>query len=215
MQIRSLVLSTAIASALLAACSRPAEPAPAPEAAPLDTTAAAPVEPATAPASDATAPADAATPAASADAGSTPAAAPGSTAAPDPSAAASGKCDLGITGDDTMKYSVSSITVPASCSQFTINFKHVGKMPITAMGHNVVIAKQSDAARIVAEGASITPDHLKAGDARVIAATKMVGGGQSASVTFDVSKIRTGGPYQFFCSFPGHYVLMKGTIAVQ
>ena len=49
----------------------------------------------------------------------------------------------------------------------------------------------------------------------MIAATKMVGGVQSASVTFDVSKIRTGGPYQFFCSFPGHYVLMKGTIAVQ
>ena len=42
----------------------------------------------------------------------------------------------------------------------------------------------------------------------------MIGGGESTSVTFDVSKIKDGGPYEFFCSFPGHAALMKGTISV-
>jgi azurin len=29
-----------------------------------------------------------------------------------------------------------------------------------------------------------------------------------------VSKIKDGGPYEFFCSFPGHAALMKGSISV-
>ena len=114
-----------------------------------------------------------------------------------------------------MKYNADSISVPASCAKFTINLKHVGKMPIAAMGHNVVIAKQADMAGIAADGMSLSPEHIKPGDTRVIAHTKMLGGGESASVTFDVAKIKDGGPYEFFCSFPGHLALMKGSIAVQ
>ncbi len=190
MQLRHLALSTAIASVMLAACSKPADPAPAPEAAP------APVPAETAPA-PAPAPAEAAT--------ATPAAAPAATdtaATPAPAAtpaaaaekpaeapAATAKCDTTVEANDQMKFNTASIAVPASCAKFTINLKHVGKMPITAMGHNLVIARQSDAAGIVADGMSVSPEHVKPGDARVIAHTKMLGGGQSASVTFDVSKI--------------------------
>lgn len=213
MHIRTLALSAAIASVMLAACSQPADTTAPPiePATPAETTLApAPEAPAAeAPAADATAAPDAA---------ATEAAATPDPAAPAPepaAAAASASCAIDMTGDDMMKFSVSSITVPASCSQFTINFRHIGKLPVAAMGHNVVIAKESDAAGIVADGMAVKPEHLKAGDTRVIAATKMVGGGQSSSVTFDVSKITGGGPYQFFCSFPGHYVLMKGSIAVQ
>ena len=68
---------------------------------------------------------------------------------------------------------------------------------------------------IARDGMSITPEHIKDGDARVIAHSKMIGGGESASVTFDVSKLKAGGPYKFFCSFPGHLALMQGNIAVQ
>jgi azurin len=71
-------------------------------------------------------------------------------------------------------------------------------------------------AAVVADGisAGASAGYLKAGDSRVIAATEMIGGGESTSVTFAVSKIRDGGPFQFFCSFPGHAALMKGTISV-
>jgi len=56
---------------------------------------------------------------------------------------------------------------------------------------------------------------VKAGDTRVVAHSDVVGGGQSTSVTFDVAKIKSGGPFVFFCSFPGHSALMKGPISVQ
>ena len=54
-----------------------------------------------------------------------------------------------------------------------------------------------------------------AGDPRIIAHTKLIGAGQTASMSFPVSKIKNGGPYVFFCSFPGHSALMHGTISVQ
>ncbi|WP_430537968.1 azurin [Agrilutibacter niabensis] len=126
-------------------------------------------------------------------------------------------CGTTIEGNDAMQYNVGSIAVPASCGNFTINLKHAGKMPVAAMGHNVVIAKTADQQAVSADGmaAGAAANYVKADDARVIAHTKLVGGGESTSVTFPTSKIKTGGPYEFFCSFPGHAAMMKGTIAVQ
>ena len=104
---------------------------------------------------------------------------------------------------------------PASCTQFTINLKHAGAMAVNVMGHNVVVAKEADMAGIAADGMSLTPEHVKPDDARIIAHTRMVGGGESASVTFDVAKVKDGGPFKFFCSFPGHLALMQGNLVVQ
>ena len=114
-----------------------------------------------------------------------------------------------------MQYNADSIAMPASCPQFTINLKHAGTMPIAAMGHNLVIAREADMAGVVADGATIAPDHVKAGDTRIVAGTKMIGGGESTSVSFDVAELKDGGPYKFFCTFPGHLALMQGSIRVQ
>jgi azurin len=126
-------------------------------------------------------------------------------------------CTANLEGNDSMQYNASSIVVPSSCSEFTIELTHTGKLPVAAMGHDVVITLASDMAAVAAEGisAGAAAGYVKADDKRIIAATKMVGGGESTSVTFDVARIRSGGPYQFFCSFPGHAALMKGTISVQ
>ncbi|MNP85809.1 Azurin [compost metagenome] len=62
--------------------------------------------------------------------------------------------------------------------------------------------------------AGLDKDYIKADDPRIIAHTKMVGGGESASVTFEVSKLAAGESYEFFCSFPGHVSMMKGTLAL-
>ena len=124
-------------------------------------------------------------------------------------------CATTIESNDAMQYNADAITVPASCTQFTINLKHVGSMAVNVMGHNLVVAKDTDMAGIAAEGMAVTPEHIKPDDARVIAHTKMLGGGESAAVTFDVSKIKDGGPYKFFCSFPGHLSLMQGSLQVQ
>ena len=124
-------------------------------------------------------------------------------------------CATTIEGNDAMQYNADSITIPASCSQFTVNLKHVGTMAVEVMGHNLVVAKEADMAAINTDGIAVKPEHLKDGDARVIAHTKMIGGGESASVTFDVAKVKDGGPFMFFCSFPGHAGLMKGSLQVQ
>lgn len=130
-------------------------------------------------------------------------------------AAAAAECSVVLEGNDAMKYNLTNIDVPKSCKDFTINLKHTGKMAKNVMGHNVVVAKTSDMAGIDADGikAGLPADYIKAGDARVIAHSKVVGGGESTSVTFPVAKL--GGGDSFFCSFPGHSALMKGTITVK
>lgn len=142
--------------------------------------------------------------------------APAATSGNDKPAAVVEDCATTIEGNDAMQFNVGSITVPASCAKFTVNLRHAGTMPVAAMGHDVVISKESDMQGVLADGmgAGASADYVKAGDSRVVAHTKLVGGGQSTSVSFDTSKIKTGGPYEFFCSFPGHAAMMKGSISV-
>ena len=116
-----------------------------------------------------------------------------------------------------MQFNVGSIAVPASCTEFTITLNHTGTLAELAMGHNVVVTSEADMAGVAADGitAGVDAGYVKAGDARVVAKTDVIGGGETTSVTFPVSKRQSGGPYVFFCSFPGHSSIMKGTIAVQ
>lgn len=194
MKSRHILTASVLAIALAACGNSPAPEAPAADAAPVEpaaTTEPAPVEAAPAPAE----------------------AAPAATTGSKPAVVAD--CATTIEGNDAMQYNADSITIPASCSQFTVNLKHVGKLAVNVMGHNFVVAKEADMAGINADGMAVAPEHLKDGDARVVAHTKMIGGGESASVTFDVAKLKDGDPYKFFCSFPGHFALMQGSLQVQ
>ena len=185
MKLHSTLLAAAVVLAL-SACNKPAEtPAATPAAEPTP-----PAEPAAAPAPP-----------------------PAADTAPAPVATA-GECVFNLEGNDAMQYNVKNIDVPKSCTEFTINLKHTGTMPVAAMGHNVVIAKAADVTAIAADGATVQPDHVKAGDARVIAHSGMIGGGQTTSVKFEVAKIAAG-DYKFFCSFPGHAAMMNGTLTVK
>ena len=138
-----------------------------------------------------------------------------------PAAAASAKpavvadCATTIEGNDAMQFNADSITIPATCSQFTIELKHVGSLAANVMGHNVVVAKAADVSGIAADGMSAAPSFIKPDDARVIAHTDMIGGGGSTKVTFDVAKLKDAGDVAFFCSFPGHAGMMRGAISVQ
>ncbi|HEY6545353.1 MAG TPA: azurin [Dokdonella sp.] len=126
-------------------------------------------------------------------------------------------CAFTIEGNDAMQFSAKAIEVPASCKDFTVTLKHVGKLPKASMGHNWVLSTAADEPGIVGDAikAGAAADYLKADDARVIAHTKMIGGGETADVTFSVSKLKAGESYMFFCSFPGHASLMKGTLTVK
>jgi azurin len=49
-------------------------------------------------------------------------------------------------------------------------------------------------------------------DGSIIAHTKIVGGGESDTIEFDAPAI---GVYDFICSFPGHFSMMKGKFIVE
>ena len=125
-------------------------------------------------------------------------------------------CSVNLEGNDAMKFNLSNIDVSKSCTSFTINLKHTGKLAKNVMGHNVVVAKTADMKGIDSDGikAGLAADYLKVGDTRVLAHSKVVGGGESTSLKIPVAKLGAG-PNSFFCSFPGHAALMKGTIAVK
>lgn len=124
------------------------------------------------------------------------------------------ECAVDVQATDQMTFDTKEIAVSKSCKTFTVNLKHSGSLPKASMGHNWVLSKTADAAAVAADGIGAGPDkgYLKEGDERVIAHTKMLGGGESDSVTFDVAKLTAGEAYQFFCSFPGHVALMKGDL---
>ncbi|WP_374352694.1 azurin [Thermomonas sp.] len=191
MKSRHVLAASALALALSACGQSPAPTAEPPVAAPATEAAAAPAPVEAAPVAPAPVAATGSKPATVAD------------------------CATTVEGNDAMQYNADSITIPASCTQFTITLKHAGAMAVNVMGHNVVVAREADMAGIAADGMSLTPEHVKPDDARIIAHTRMVGGGESASVTFDVAKVKDGGPFKFFCSFPGHLALMQGNLVVQ
>ena len=124
------------------------------------------------------------------------------------------ECSVDVESTDQMTFNTQAISVSKSCKTFTVNLKHVGSLPKTAMGHNWVLSKTADMPGVATDGIPAGPDasYLKAGDERVIAHTDLIGGGESTSVTFDVSKLAAGEDYSFFCSFPGHYSMMKGSV---
>ena len=202
MKIKLTVLAVACALTLTACSDKSSSPAPG-EAAP-SATVPAPVE----------TPAPAPTLPPAATTAAMPAATPATNEKP---TAVVTDCATEIEGNDAMQYNVSSIVVPASCQDFKITLKHVGKLSVTTMGHDVVIAKAADVSAVDADGiaAGAAAGYVKPDDARVIAHTSLVGGGETTSVSFATSKLKDGGPYAFFCSFPGHSALMKGSISVQ
>jgi azurin len=121
-------------------------------------------------------------------------------------------CKLEIAGNDAMQFDKKELNVAADCTQVELTLTHSGKLPAAAMGHNWVLVKTADVTTVANAGmsAGLANNYLAAGDPRVIASTKVIGGGQSTSVTFSTAKLTKGGDYSYMCTFPGHYVIMKG-----
>ena len=96
----------------------------------------------------------------------------------------------------------------------THSIHHTGKLPKEAMGHNWVLvnAADFDAVANAGLGAGLANDYVAPGDKRVLAHTKTLGGGQTASITFSTSSLKPGGDYRYLCTFPGHNALMRGTL---
>lgn len=131
-------------------------------------------------------------------------------------AANAASCEAKVDSNDAMQFSVKSLAVPASCKTFIVTLHHTGKLPKNAMGHNWVLTRTADLQGVATDGmsAGLDKNYVKAGDARVIAHTKVIGGGESTSVSFAPAKLKAGESYSFFCSFPGHSGIMKGSVTL-
>jgi azurin len=126
------------------------------------------------------------------------------------------ECSLTIDGNDQIQFNQKEMRVSSSCKEVTVTLRHVGQLAANVMGHNWVLTTTADFQPVATAGQSAgPPDFLPAGNARVLASTAVIGGGQETSVTFDLSKLTAGGDYTYFCSFPGHFVLMNGKFIVE
>jgi phenylalanine-4-hydroxylase len=107
--------------------------------------------------------------------------------------------------------------VPADCTQLRVTLKHTGRIEAKVMGHNWVLAETRHHRDLGLAGGrmKLADGYLPRNDARVIAATPIIGGGQSAEVVLPTSRLRKGGDYTFFCSFPGHWNMMKGKLVFE
>ena len=125
-------------------------------------------------------------------------------------------CTVKLGGNDAMQFDLKTVTVSAACPTISIVLTHTGKLPVNAMGHNVVVSATRDLAAIAAAGitAGAAAAYVPKADARVIAATPLIGGGAATQVKFEGKRLTAGGDYSFFCSFPGHSTIMKGKLVV-
>jgi azurin len=124
-------------------------------------------------------------------------------------------CAVEISGSDSMMFDAKEIKVDSACAEFSLSLTHTGGLPANIMGHNVVIVKESDFKAVVA---SINMSHGAAEgylspESPVLAKTALIGGGETTKVNVDAGIFEKGELYTFFCSFPGHYTMMKGSFA--
>ena len=122
--------------------------------------------------------------------------------------------DVVIEANDNMRYSLKKIVVNGG-QKVRITLKHTGIQSKDVMGHNLVILKNGVKMNDFAQKANAAKDtdYIPAGsEGDIVAHTKMIGGGEETVIEFDAPEA---GEYNFFCSFPAHYALMKGKFIVK
>lgn len=121
---------------------------------------------------------------------------------------------IDLTAGDDMKFSQKFFTVEAG-KPVHLTFTHNGTMRKDIMGHNFVLLKPGSKVNDFANDAvnAKNTDFIpESGADKVVAKTKLLGGGESDHIEFTLTEK---GDYPFLCSFPGHGGIMKGVITVQ
>lgn len=123
---------------------------------------------------------------------------------------------LELTGNDQMQFNAKTLEATAG-EKVTLSFKHIGTLPVVAMGHNVVILKPGTsvpafAAKCApAKDTGYLPQDAES-KAAVVAHTKLLGGGESDTIEFTPTEP---GTYPYICTFPGHFAIMQGILTVK
>jgi azurin len=111
-----------------------------------------------------------------------------------------------------MKFNKTQIKIKSG-QKIKLTLRHIGKMDVKLMGHNVVILKKDVNPAEFAAKAAIEREnqYIPKDSQEIIAHTKLIGGGQVTSIEFNASEP---GIYEFLCSFPGHFAMMRGKFIV-
>ena len=117
-----------------------------------------------------------------------------------------------LNSDDLMRFDKNMLLVQSG-QKITLTLNHIGKMDKLIMGHNFVLLKKDVDVAAFAEKAVLAKNnqYIPEGE-EVIVYTKLLGGGESDTITFDAPEK---GYYTFLCTFPGHWGLMKGKLVVK
>ena len=116
-----------------------------------------------------------------------------------------------INSNDLMKFDQNELRVFEG-QKITLTLNHTGKMSKEIMGHNFVLLKKETNLNDFAQRAMLARENEYIPDGNeTIAYTKMIGGGESDTITFTAPEK---GSYTYICTFPGHYGLMRGVLIV-
>ena len=127
--------------------------------------------------------------------------------------------EVTVQADDKMRFDLTEFDVRPG-QKIKITLKNVGTTPKFSMGHNLVvldkqITEQNIQAKFLDPAAmEAAHDYVPASDKNVIKATKLLGPGETDTITFSAPQVP--GQYLYVCSFPGHYTQgTKGFMTVK
>jgi len=144
------------------------------------------------------------------------AAAPATAAAAAPAAPAANLPVLEVTikpdAANPLAYDTKTISAKAGQKiKLTFNNTH----PTVPQPHNIVVGKlgtKEKASAIATSGMTLADKGFIPDSPDILVHTKLLQGGQSETIEFTVG---AAGEYPFFCTFPGHFLMMNGVITAQ
>ena len=112
-----------------------------------------------------------------------------------------------IQADDKMRFDVTAFDAKPG-QKISVTLKNVGTTPKLSMGHNFLMLDRSVNQQNVtkfldAASTAASHDYVPLASKEVLAHTKLLGPGETDTVTFNAPQIP--GEYLYLCSFPGHY----------
>ncbi len=112
-----------------------------------------------------------------------------------------------IQADDKMRFDVTAFEAKPG-QKISVTLKNIGTTPKLSMGHNFLMLDRTVNTGNVtkfldAASGEASHDYVPPGSKEVLAHTKLLGPGESDTVTFNAPYVP--GEYLYLCSFPGHY----------
>jgi len=133
------------------------------------------------------------------------------------SAAQERPCQVIMRVDDALRFKPASIEVPATCAEFKVVLRHVGRLPKVASQRNWVLVKARDADAVAHTGGAAGPEHdyVKPGDSRVLAKSLVIGRDEMTEIDVPVDSLVPGETYTYLSTIPGFSPALRGSLTVQ